>query len=195
MVRCNLATLLAERGLKITTVAKDTGISRTTLTALFSNRSQGIQFETLNTLCAYLKVTPSDLIAYLPIDIPRELLEVELDETGDNISVHFFILSSGRKIECYIRGYVEYSNMLDDTDFPRYYKFEEDNGIAIFFEDLDATNDQNSDITKSYLKLMNPSFLADFGNQIKEILVAKCFTQAEAAHFNIYWNSEFFKVS
>ncbi|WWU64684.1 helix-turn-helix transcriptional regulator [Clostridium baratii] len=69
MIRCNLAVLLAERNLKITTVSKDTGISRTTLTSLSNNYSQGIQFETINTLCDYLKITPNQLINYIPIDI------------------------------------------------------------------------------------------------------------------------------
>lgn len=51
MIKCNLAVLLAERGLKLTTVSNDTGISRTTLTALANNKNSGIQFDTLNTLC------------------------------------------------------------------------------------------------------------------------------------------------
>ncbi|MDU7066726.1 MAG: helix-turn-helix transcriptional regulator [Clostridium perfringens] len=69
MIRCNLSILLAERNLKITQVSKDTGISRTTLTSLSNNYSQGIQFDTINTLCNYLKVTPEQLITYVPIDI------------------------------------------------------------------------------------------------------------------------------
>lgn len=69
MVRCNLAVLLAERNLKISKVSAETGISRTTLTALSLNRSQGIQFDTLNTLCMYLQVTPSDIISAIPIDV------------------------------------------------------------------------------------------------------------------------------
>ena len=88
MVRCNLSILLAERNLKITQVAKDTGISRTTLTYLANNYSKGIQYDTLNTLCNYLNVTPNDLISYFPIDIyisnvqrNREDLEIEMEIT------------------------------------------------------------------------------------------------------------------
>lgn len=69
MLRCNLAILLAERNIKITKVSKDTGISRTTLTSLSSNASQGIQFETLNTLCQYLNIQPSALLNYVPYDL------------------------------------------------------------------------------------------------------------------------------
>lgn len=88
MVRCNLSILLAERNLKITQVAKDTGISRTTLTYLANNYSKGIQYDTLNTLCNYLNVTPDELISYVPIDIyisyvhrNNEDLEIELEIT------------------------------------------------------------------------------------------------------------------
>lgn len=69
MVRCNLAVLLAERNLRITKVSSDTGISRTTLTNLANNYGTGIQLDTLNTLCMYLKVTPSQIFHFVPVDI------------------------------------------------------------------------------------------------------------------------------
>ena len=69
MVHCNLATLLAQRNLKISKVYQDTGISRTTLTALAYNRALGIQFDTLDTLCTYLKISASDLLLHIPVDI------------------------------------------------------------------------------------------------------------------------------
>lgn len=68
MVRCNLSILMAERGLKISRIASDTGLSRTTLTALSNNYSQGIQFDTLNTLCMYLNTTPEKLVSFYPVD-------------------------------------------------------------------------------------------------------------------------------
>ena len=68
MVKSNLAVLLAERGLKITKVSEDTRISRTTLTALYYNHCLGVQFDTVNTLCMYLGVTPGDLFVYVPFD-------------------------------------------------------------------------------------------------------------------------------
>ena len=66
MLRTNLAVLLAERHEKITRVAADTGLSRTTLTALAQNTSKMVQFETVDTLCQYLKISPNDFFEYLP---------------------------------------------------------------------------------------------------------------------------------
>ncbi|PLA80856.1 hypothetical protein CYR81_06920 [Enterococcus faecalis] len=68
MIRNNLSLLLTERNLKITRVANDTGISRTTLTALNQNDNKMIQMDTINTLCKYLKITPCDFFEYTPID-------------------------------------------------------------------------------------------------------------------------------
>lgn len=61
MIKCNLAVLLAERNIKISELSKRTGISRTTLTALAQNHSKGIQFDTFDTLCSYLKIYPNEL--------------------------------------------------------------------------------------------------------------------------------------
>ena len=83
MVLCNLAVLLAERNLTITKVSKDTGISRTTLTALSRNYGQGIQFDTLNGLCAYLKITPSDLLSFFPFDM--KITHCRIDEKAQDI--------------------------------------------------------------------------------------------------------------
>lgn len=80
MVRCNLTILLAERNLKITKVANDTGLSRTTLTYLSNNYSKGIQYDTLNTLCTYLGVTPGQLISHIPYDIDIDYVHI----TGDD---------------------------------------------------------------------------------------------------------------
>lgn len=67
MLRNRLAELLSERGLKITKVAKDTGISRNTITSTSQNDSKMIQYETIDTLCRYLNITPNELFQYQPI--------------------------------------------------------------------------------------------------------------------------------
>ncbi|WP_456048737.1 helix-turn-helix domain-containing protein [Abiotrophia defectiva] len=69
MIRNRLSELLSERGLKITKVAKDTGISRNTLTATAQNDSKMIQYETIDTLCSYLRVTPSEFFQFVPYSL------------------------------------------------------------------------------------------------------------------------------
>ena len=82
MIDSNLAVLLAERNLKITKVSRDTGISRTTLTALCYDHSGGIKFDTLNTLCKYLGITPAEFFSYSQYDYEIQFLgETELEDT------------------------------------------------------------------------------------------------------------------
>lgn len=72
MISTNLKILLAERNLTISKVCEDTGISRTTLTALCSNKSKGIQFDTLDTLCNYLNVFPENILTFSPYKLTFE---------------------------------------------------------------------------------------------------------------------------
>lgn len=79
MIKNNFNTLMAERQLKITRVSNDTGISRTTLTALSQEMSKGVQLDTLNTLCKYFNITPCEFFDYLPFDLEYNI-EQDTDE-------------------------------------------------------------------------------------------------------------------
>lgn len=69
MIKTNLAVLMAERGLKISDIYEATGISKTTLMAISDNTGKGIQYETMDKLCNYLGVTPSEFFVYFPYSI------------------------------------------------------------------------------------------------------------------------------
>lgn len=81
MVFSNLKVLLAERRISISKMATATNISRTTLTALCSSKNTGIQFDTLNSICAYLNVSISDVLSFSPY-------EFKLVRNGDYLEVH-----------------------------------------------------------------------------------------------------------
>ena len=51
-----LAVLMAERGLKIADLYRDTGISKTTLMQIANNTGKGIQYETLEKLLDYFDI-------------------------------------------------------------------------------------------------------------------------------------------
>lgn len=84
MIKNNFNTLMAERQLKITRVSNDTGISRTTLTALSQEMSKGVQLDTLNTLCNYFSITPCEFFSYIPYDIQYNF-DI-MDEQGEVIN-------------------------------------------------------------------------------------------------------------
>ena len=62
MIRCNFARLLGERKLKISDVARDTGINRGTLTRLYYETAERVELEVLDQLCEYFKVDLPDLV-------------------------------------------------------------------------------------------------------------------------------------
>ena len=84
MIACTLAALLAQRGLKITKVSADTGISRTTLTEIVAGRNKGVYLDTLNTLCRYLNVKPGEFFIYSPIDITVQGIYLPKAEPDEN---------------------------------------------------------------------------------------------------------------
>ena len=64
MIRCHLGRLLGEKKLKISDVARDTGINRGTLTRLYQETAERVDLDAINLLCRYLNVTVQDLLEY-----------------------------------------------------------------------------------------------------------------------------------
>ncbi len=81
MIKSNLAVLMAERDLRIVDVWKKTGISKVTLYGLYHNNTGGVQWETLDKLCAFLNVDPGQLLVYCNFAF-------SLEPIGNNIRSH-----------------------------------------------------------------------------------------------------------
>ena len=52
MIRCHLATLMDQRKLRVTEVARLTGLNRSTITALYRDCATRIELPALERLCA-----------------------------------------------------------------------------------------------------------------------------------------------
>lgn len=160
MLKSNLKVLLAERNISITQVSNDTGISRTTLTSLMSV-AKGIQFETMNALCNYLKITPSDLFIYVPYDIEIKLDSFKYKYGSSNNFFSFFIevLKENRKYVILFNGYI--------------YNFEKDFDIQLdLYQELETEEDKDDfKNIKYYLEKLPIQFFVDIENQIRKIFV------------------------
>jgi putative transcriptional regulator len=66
MIKCHLSRLLGERRLKISDVARDTGINRGTLTRLYHETAERVDIDALDKLCVYLNCTLQELLEYVP---------------------------------------------------------------------------------------------------------------------------------
>lgn len=88
MIQSKLSVLMAERGLKISDLYEETGISKTTLMALAENSGKGVQFDTIDKLCNYLGVSPCDFFDYAPYMVHLDADEFSSGTEGfSNIAI------------------------------------------------------------------------------------------------------------
>ncbi len=64
-IRIHLAKLLGERKLRASELARRSGISKNTISALWHERSSGIRFDTLDSLCNELKCQVGEILEYV----------------------------------------------------------------------------------------------------------------------------------
>lgn len=69
MIKCHLSRLMGERKLKISDVARDTGLHRNTITLLYQETSVRIDIEAMDKLCTYFGVGVGDLFEYVSDEI------------------------------------------------------------------------------------------------------------------------------
>lgn len=71
MLKCHLSKIMGERRLKITDVARDTGINRGTITRIYHEEASRIELDILERLCVYLDIDVGEL--YEIIDDSEEI--------------------------------------------------------------------------------------------------------------------------
>ena len=214
MIRCNLAILLAERNLRITKVSKDTGISRTTLTSLSSNKAQGIQFDTINTLCNYLNIEPNQLIIHSPIDIKLKeikITEMIINNSSSNSSfpslldLTLEITKKGRSFNCCTSGAIYITSSTEEIYNENTETYDKILSISLLeiFIDLFDEND-NSDIEEVAIenslliesfKSLPISFVNDLKNEIINEIITEISLQSDTDFkeaFNIQYDVYFY---
>ena len=65
-IRIHLDTVLAERGMTLTELSAQVGITVVNLSVLKNGRAKAIRFSTLSRICEVLQCQPGDLITYDP---------------------------------------------------------------------------------------------------------------------------------
>jgi putative transcriptional regulator len=66
VIKCYLSRLMGERKLKISDVARDTGLHRNTITLLYQETSTRVDIEAIDKLCKYFGVGVADLFEFVP---------------------------------------------------------------------------------------------------------------------------------
>ncbi len=65
-IRVKLATVLAEKKMKLKELEEKTGIALNNLSILKTDKAKAIRFSTLNEICKALDCCPGDLFDYIP---------------------------------------------------------------------------------------------------------------------------------
>ncbi len=61
MIKCYLSIIMGEKRLKISDIAKDTGINRGTISRLYNETASRVELDVVDKLCDYLEIEISDL--------------------------------------------------------------------------------------------------------------------------------------
>ncbi len=64
MIKCHLSRLMGERKLKISDVARDTGLHRNTVTLLYQETATRVDLEAIDALCRYFSVSVGELFEF-----------------------------------------------------------------------------------------------------------------------------------
>lgn len=69
MIKCHLSKLMGERKLKISDVARDTGLHRNTITLLYQETATRVDLDAIDSLCKYFKVSVGDLFEFSDVSV------------------------------------------------------------------------------------------------------------------------------
>ena len=185
MLKSNLSVLMAERGLKIAKIYEDTGISKTTLMALAENTGKGVQFDTVDKLCNYLGVTPTEFFVYVPIiwdmsvgkrkNNPKDYIVINVKNSklrkSYKLTVYFCSPENfdfpihNEKFDLWMNVDLEQSDAYDEEDF---FKMIESFPITYENDFRNEIFELSQDILTSYLKKHDDiHVLAEHGKSFK----------------------------
>ncbi len=66
MIKNRLSIILGELRMKVSELSKLTGISQNALNKIYHNKTKGIDFDTLNSLCNALQKNPQEIFEFTP---------------------------------------------------------------------------------------------------------------------------------
>ncbi len=66
MISNKLSEILGRKRIKKSELSQLAGISYSSVKKIYSNKTKGIEFETLNKLCNFLECTPNDIFEFTP---------------------------------------------------------------------------------------------------------------------------------
>lgn len=110
MIKIKLKEIMRHKGLSITEVSNDTGISRSTLTPLVNNPEtvKGMKFETIDKLCSYFDIDLQDLLEFTHEELKNKVTNVWSSKNTDDDSIFGLIELKRSNIHNEKFGYISF---------------------------------------------------------------------------------------
>lgn len=83
MLRNNLAKLMIDRGISATQLFTDTGIARSTISKISNNNTDKISLQTIDKICNYLEVSPTEFFDFWPYDVKIQCGFINYDSLNE----------------------------------------------------------------------------------------------------------------
>ncbi|MCI2934570.1 helix-turn-helix transcriptional regulator [Staphylococcus haemolyticus] len=158
MIQSRLSVLMAERGLKISDLYEETGISKTTLMAIAENTGKGVQYDTVDKLCNFLGVTPCEFFEYSPYLVSFRMDKIKSDQ---NIPIDYTITIKNQNYEKLFYLYV-FIYLGNSYDIP----VRKDEFKAYIDINLESSEHYNDEEFYNFISDLTISFRTDFINKI-----------------------------
>ena len=158
MIQSRLSVLMAERGLKISDLYEETGISKTTLMAIAENTGKGVQYDTVDKLCNFLGVTPCEFFEYSPYPVSFRMDKIKSDR---NIPIDYTITIKNQNYEKLFYLYV-FIYLGNSYDIP----VRKDEFKAYIDINLESSEHYNDEEFYNFISYLTISFRTDFINKI-----------------------------
>ena len=159
MIQSKLSVLMAERGLKISDLYEETGISKTTLMALAENSGKGVQFDTVDKLCNFLGVTPCEFFEYSPYIVNIEESKYYSQKENNLNDLAVTVKNQFNEKTFYLSIYIDSGDAFDlpinDTDLK----------LAVLIGLSDNESYKNEEFFK-FLSELSVAFETEFINKI-----------------------------
>ena len=65
-IHCRLSTILGERRIKMAELVRMTGVSKTTINAMYHDKVKKIDYGVLERICKVLECSLADIVEYVP---------------------------------------------------------------------------------------------------------------------------------
>ena len=71
MIKCHLSEVMGKKKLKISDLARETGLHRNTITLLYKEEATRVELDAMEKLCIYFDCSVGELFEYVP-DEPKK---------------------------------------------------------------------------------------------------------------------------